>query len=48
MGKRKGDRQLAMWVMSTDLPTAASHGSRIRLLTPTGRLYSRLDDSSFL
>jgi transposase len=25
MGKRKGDRQPAMWVMSTDLPTAASH-----------------------
>jgi hypothetical protein len=25
MGKRKRDRQLAMWVTTTDLPTAASH-----------------------
>jgi feruloyl esterase len=25
MGKRKRDRQSAMWVMTTDLPTAASH-----------------------
>jgi len=25
MGKRKRDRQPAMWVTTTDLPTAASH-----------------------
>ena len=25
MGKRKRDRQLAMWMATTDLPTAASH-----------------------
>jgi hypothetical protein len=25
MGKRKRDRQPAMWVTATDLPTAASH-----------------------
>ena len=31
MGKRTRDRQCAMWVTATDLPTAASHPFYLRL-----------------